>query len=206
MNPRVIVGIVAVVGVATCGLFGTIANIEMVKEVNSRLPKDSQFSPMGWYLSKTLRLHHEYKRLFPNGTLLVRVRVAIGIAFGWLLAWRCVGLGVLPIEPRCSHLKELDTAVVLLKCQQEVRGSWRVTADAEVTFRGWFGQRSVSWLTGTSQLAINHPDLDCQAFRNDTSSSCRPELQYAWREGNSLGSPEFVRRMHLKPQRINRCG
>ena len=74
--------------------------------------------------------------------------------------------GLVQRLPRCSHLKELDTAVVLLKCQQEVRGSWRVTADAEVTFRGWFGQRSVSWLTGTSQLAINHPDLDCQAFRN----------------------------------------
>lgn len=85
MNPRVIVGIAAVVGAVACGLFGTITNIEMVEEVNSRLPKDSQFSSMGWYLPKTLRLHREYKRLFPEGTLLVKVRIAIAIAFGCLL-------------------------------------------------------------------------------------------------------------------------
>jgi hypothetical protein len=89
MNPRVIVGIAAVMGTAVCGLFGAVANIEIVEEVNSRLPKDAQFSPMGWYLSKTLRLHREYKRLFPTGTLLMRVRIAIAVAFGCLLggAW-----------------------------------------------------------------------------------------------------------------------
>jgi hypothetical protein len=85
MNPRVIVGIAAVVGTAACGLFGAILNLEMVEEVNSHLPQDSQFSPMGWYLSKTLRLHREYKRLFPTGTLLMKVRFAIAIGFGCLL-------------------------------------------------------------------------------------------------------------------------
>jgi hypothetical protein len=85
MNPRVIVGIAAVVGTAACGLFGALANVEMVEEVNSRLPKDAQISPMGWYLSKTLRLHREYKRLFPTGTLLMRVRIAIVVAFGCML-------------------------------------------------------------------------------------------------------------------------
>ena len=85
MNPRVIIGIAAVVGTAACGLFGAIANIEMVKEVNSRVPKDAQFSPMGWYLSKTLRLHREYKRHFPTGTLLMKVRFAITVAFVCLL-------------------------------------------------------------------------------------------------------------------------
>ena len=85
MNPRVIVGIAAVVGAAASGVFGMVANIEMVEEVNSRLPKESQFSPTGWYLSKTLRLHREYKRLFPKGTLLPKVRIAIVIAFGCLV-------------------------------------------------------------------------------------------------------------------------
>jgi hypothetical protein len=89
MNPRVMVGIAAVVGAAACGLFGTIANSEMAEKVNSRLPKDSQFSAMGWYLTKTLRMHREYKRLFPKGPLLVKVRTTIAIAFGCLLggAW-----------------------------------------------------------------------------------------------------------------------
>ena len=85
MNSRVIVGIAAIVGMAACGLLGAIANMEMVEQVNSRLPKKSQLSPVGWCLSKTLHMHREYKRLFPNGTLLVRVRVAIAFAFGRLL-------------------------------------------------------------------------------------------------------------------------
>jgi hypothetical protein len=72
--------------VAACGLFGAIANIEMVEKVNARLPKDSQFSPVGWYLSKTLHMHSEYKRLFPKGTLLVKVRIAIAGAFVCLLS------------------------------------------------------------------------------------------------------------------------
>jgi hypothetical protein len=80
-----IVGIAALVGTTACGLFGAIANLEMVEEVNSRLPKDSQFSPMGWYPSKRQRLHREYRRLFPTGTLLIKVRAAIAIAFGCLL-------------------------------------------------------------------------------------------------------------------------
>jgi hypothetical protein len=82
MNPRLIVGIAALVGTAACGLSSAIANMEIAEEVKSRLPKDAQFSPMGWYLSKTLRLHREYKWLFPTGTLLIRVRFAIAIAFG----------------------------------------------------------------------------------------------------------------------------
>jgi hypothetical protein len=86
MNSRVIIGIVALVGVAACGLFGAIANIEMVEQVNSHLPKDSHFSPIGWHLSKSLHVHREYKRLFPKGTLLVKVRITIAIAFGCLLS------------------------------------------------------------------------------------------------------------------------
>jgi hypothetical protein len=52
MNPRLMVGIAAIVGTAACGLSSAIANMEIAEEVNSRLPKDAQFSPMGWYLSK----------------------------------------------------------------------------------------------------------------------------------------------------------
>jgi hypothetical protein len=86
---RVIVGIAAVMGVAACGLFCAVANMEIEQEVLLRSPTDSDFSPFGWYLSKTLQLHREYKRLCPKGTLLVKVRVAIALASGCLLggAW-----------------------------------------------------------------------------------------------------------------------
>jgi hypothetical protein len=85
MNPRVIVLVVAVAGMAACCLLGAISNMKMVEKVNSRLPKDAQSFPMGWYLSKTLRLHREYKRLFPTGTLLIKVRIATGVGLGCLL-------------------------------------------------------------------------------------------------------------------------
>ena len=62
-----------------------LVNSEMVDQVNGRLPKDMQFSPLGWYLSKTLRLHREYRRLFPDGELLLQARLLMAVGFGGLL-------------------------------------------------------------------------------------------------------------------------
>jgi hypothetical protein len=66
-----------------------LANSNMGDQVNGKLPKDAQFSPLGWYLSKTLRLHREYRRLFPDGQLLLQVRLLIALGFGSLMvgAW-----------------------------------------------------------------------------------------------------------------------
>jgi len=79
----------------------------IVDAVNAKLPKDDQFNPIGWWLPKTLRLHHQYNRLYPDGPLVRRqgilaavmlfciVLVAGLIGFGYLaIAWlwrsRCV--------------------------------------------------------------------------------------------------------------------
>ena len=92
MTTRFIVGIVALGCVSVCGLVATIANFEMMEMVNEKLPKGEQFAVLGWYFSKRQRLHREYERLFPDGHLLLRVRVATALMFACLLicAW---GLG-----------------------------------------------------------------------------------------------------------------
>ena len=63
--------------------------MEMVDKVNDLLPKGEQFAPLGWYYSKNRRLKREYKRLYPDGRLLLKVRVLTALMFACLLicAW-----------------------------------------------------------------------------------------------------------------------
>lgn len=84
-----IVGIVAIAGVSTLGLLSSVTAHKMVDEVNARLPKELQLSPFGWYAGKTLHLHSEYRRLFPNGKLVARFWTITALMFVCLLvfAW-----------------------------------------------------------------------------------------------------------------------
>ncbi len=61
----------------------------MVEKVNDKLPKEEQFIALGWYLSKTLRLHREYRSLYPDGHLLLTVRLLMALMIVCLLtcAW-----------------------------------------------------------------------------------------------------------------------
>jgi hypothetical protein len=87
MATRVIVGIAALACVTLCGMIATFANYEMMDKVNEKLPKDEQFDPLGWHLVKHLRLRREYKRLYPGGRLLLKVRVLTALMFAWLLVF-----------------------------------------------------------------------------------------------------------------------
>jgi hypothetical protein len=80
-----IVGIVALAGVSICGLVGSLASFEMVDKVNDMLPKEQRFAALGWYFSKYQRLNREYKRLYPDGRLLLKVRVLTALMFACLL-------------------------------------------------------------------------------------------------------------------------
>jgi hypothetical protein len=86
MSARLIVGVVALAGISICGLVVTLANAEMVEKVNDRLPKELHFSPLGWYWSKTRRLHREYRKIYRDGNLLWKVRIALFLAFSCMLA------------------------------------------------------------------------------------------------------------------------
>jgi hypothetical protein len=93
MAARVIVGILALACGSICGLVSGSAYSEMTDKVNERLPKEQQFAELWWYASKYQRLHREYKRLYPEGRLLLRVRVLTVAMFAcWLIcAW---GIGL----------------------------------------------------------------------------------------------------------------
>jgi len=89
MATRVIVGIVALACVSICGMIATLTNYEMMERVNEKLPREEQFDPLGWYFPKYEGLHRAYKRLYPDGHLLLKVRVLTALMFGCLLicAW-----------------------------------------------------------------------------------------------------------------------
>jgi hypothetical protein len=89
MSARLIIGIIAGFGISICGIASMLAYSSMADKVNERLPKESQFSPMGWNFPKSLRLRREYRRNFPGGNLLLRTRIlaALGIACLLLSAW-----------------------------------------------------------------------------------------------------------------------
>jgi hypothetical protein len=83
------IGALALAGAAVCALLSTIVSFQMVNQVNERLAKEDHLAELGWYVPKSLRLHREYKRLYPSGRLLRLVRVLGGLMFFCLLiyAW-----------------------------------------------------------------------------------------------------------------------
>jgi hypothetical protein len=89
MAPRIIVGIVAVACTSVCGLVSTFASFEMVDKVNDKLPETEKFDHLGWYFSKRLRLNRKYRMLYPDGQLLLRVRILTVLMFvcGLVAAW-----------------------------------------------------------------------------------------------------------------------
>jgi hypothetical protein len=89
MTPREIIGGIALACVSVMGIISTLTGLEMVDKVNERLPEGEQFDPLGWYTSKALRLHREYKRLFPDGRLHLKLWVLTGLMFACLVisAW-----------------------------------------------------------------------------------------------------------------------
>jgi hypothetical protein len=85
MSSQVTIGVIALVFVSACGLTSALANLRIVEKVNERLPKEERIEPLGWYFSKTLQLHREYRRLYPDGHLLLMVRVLIALMIVCLL-------------------------------------------------------------------------------------------------------------------------
>ena len=83
------VGIIALACASTCGIIAALTNFDMVDRVNEKLPASGQFAAAGWYFAKTQRLYREYRRLYPSGHLLRRVRLLTALMVACLLtcAW-----------------------------------------------------------------------------------------------------------------------
>jgi hypothetical protein len=93
---KIVVLIVALLICAICGIASMLKSQQMVNDVNSKLPDDQKFSPIGWYYAKHRRLLTEYRRLYPDGRLIHELRT---LSFGvWLLPLvgsAVLGFGVL---------------------------------------------------------------------------------------------------------------
>jgi hypothetical protein len=93
MTAQNIVGIVAIVCGCVCGLLATLGTFQMVDNVNEKLPETERFAPLWWDLSKTLRLWRNYKKFYPDGHLLMRVRILMAFMFAcvFIAGW---GFGI----------------------------------------------------------------------------------------------------------------
>ena len=85
MSTQVTIGIIALVSVSACGLISTLGSFLMVEKINEKLPKEEQIESLGWHFSKTLRLHREYRRLYPDGHLVLMVRLLMALMIVCLL-------------------------------------------------------------------------------------------------------------------------
>jgi hypothetical protein len=72
-----------------CGIASGVVIFEMVGKVNEQLQGEQQFVRLDAYWFKYQRLKHEYKRLYPQGSLPRRVRTLR------VLMFICLFIGVL---------------------------------------------------------------------------------------------------------------
>jgi hypothetical protein len=85
MTTRIIVGIIALACASASGIFGALFNFEMIEKVNDKLPEKERFEWFGWNLFKYQRLKREYRKFYPDGRLLFRVRILTVLLFVWIL-------------------------------------------------------------------------------------------------------------------------
>ena len=89
MAARFIIGIAALVCMSICGIMSTLVSNQIVDKVNDKLVTGEQFEPLGWHLTKRWQLHRAYRRSYPDGPLLLKLRVLMILAIFCLLtlAW-----------------------------------------------------------------------------------------------------------------------
>jgi hypothetical protein len=74
-------------------MLASLTNLDIVDRVNEKLPKEEQLVLLGWHSLKYPGLYREYKRLYPDGRLLFKVRLLTGLSFACILI--CVwGFGI----------------------------------------------------------------------------------------------------------------
>ena len=94
MNVRLAVAFALLLCVGGFGMAVTITTFAIVDAVNAKLPTNEQFDRFGWWLPKTLRLHREYRRLYPDGSLVRREGVLAAIMLVCVvLAATLIGFG-----------------------------------------------------------------------------------------------------------------
>ena len=95
MTPRLTAALVLLLCVGVVGILAAINQFAIVQAVNNKLASDNQFNPLGWWLSKTISLQKQYRRLYPNGDLLRRQGVLTAVMFFFIaVAAGFIGLSI----------------------------------------------------------------------------------------------------------------
>jgi len=98
MTVRMTLAFVFLLGVSGFGLAATVNYIAIIEAVNAKSPTVGQFGELGWGPFKTLRLHREYRRLYPEGTLLRRGGIlSLAMLVSLVVAGTLFGFGLLGI-------------------------------------------------------------------------------------------------------------
>ena len=98
MTVRLTVAFVFLLCVSGFGLAASINYIAIVTAVNAKLPTADQFGELGWGPIKTLRLHREYRRLYPDGRLVMRGGIlSLAMLLSLVVAATLFGFGFLGI-------------------------------------------------------------------------------------------------------------
>lgn len=96
MTVRLTLAFLFLACVSGFGLAGGITHLAIVEAVNLRLPPSKQFEQLGWGPRKSFRLCREYRRLYPEGTLLRRAGILAYVSlFSLVVTAMLLGFGVL---------------------------------------------------------------------------------------------------------------
>ena len=76
----------------TCLISAAFVTSATIGELNRKLPKSDQISYLWGYHAKYRRINEEYRRLYPDGRLLLYNRAltfsGLGLILVWVLGWR----------------------------------------------------------------------------------------------------------------------
>lgn len=98
MTVRLILAFLFLGCVSGFGLATAITHFAIIEGVNAKLPPTEQFGELGWGPIKSVRLHREYRRLYPDGTLLRRAAILAYVALlSLVIAGTLLGFGVVGI-------------------------------------------------------------------------------------------------------------
>ena len=90
---RLVILSVSAIAVAICGISSSVTMIAMIEEINREKPADNQISMLGSYLQKNLMVYREYRRLYPDGHLHIRlIFLAVSGLICLLLAALAIGI------------------------------------------------------------------------------------------------------------------
>jgi hypothetical protein len=85
MSIRFLIEIAAIAGVSALGLLLTLTNYKLVAQVNAQSTEEFETTLPGGDVMRLLHMHREYGRLFPEGKLVLRIRVMMALFFVCLL-------------------------------------------------------------------------------------------------------------------------